>query len=139
MKYPVVALNQVDERFMYSEYHLDKEKGAFIEIIKSPEEVRIKIDKFSMIMFYFTVYTGKLFGATKFDLLLNSLPSSFPRNINEIAVIEFIRTNTMIGNKTFLKNVRAIPPGHELVFNNKSGEYYLNEWFRLPGDIDEKY
>ena len=140
MRYPVINLDEINENgFSYHEYHDARDKGAFIEISKNEMETKIKVDRFSTIMFYFTVYQKKLYGATRFDSLINSLPSSFPRKINHTAVIEFVRTNTLIGDKTFLENIFAIRPGRELIFDNNKAQYHINEWFTLPGDINYKY
>jgi hypothetical protein len=140
MRYPVINLNEIDESgFCYYEYPDSKDKGAFIEISKNKQETKIKVDRFSTIMFYFTVHQNKLYGATRFDSLIKSLPSSFSRKINQIAVIEFVRTNTLIGDKTFIEHIYAIRPGCELIFDNNIAQYQINEWFKLPGEINYKY
>ena len=139
MRYPAITLDKIDQDIIsYYEYPENKDKGAFIEIVKDELEIRIKIDRFSTIMFYFTVHQNNLYGATKFDLLLKSLPATFIRKINTIAIIEFVRTNTLIGDKTFLDNIFALRPGCELIFNRKNGQYSINQWYKLPGDINPK-
>ncbi|MFC1497528.1 asparagine synthase-related protein [Verrucomicrobiota bacterium] len=134
MIYPIINLKKVEKLFTYYEYPLDPEKGIFIEIEKNDVEVRVKVDRFAAIPFYYAVFENTFYGATKLDLLLHDMPEHFRRKLNIRAAIQFLRTNTMIAEETLMEEIRRIPYGSELVFNKKNGRLHLRRYWRLPGE-----
>lgn len=137
MRYPLYSLKTGGNNFSYAEYPEDPEKGSFIHIQEDDSEIHIKVDRFSTIPFYFTVHSGRLFGSTKLHLLLGSLSATFQRKLDVQAAIEFLLTNTMIGNKTLLQGINRIPFGHALIFRKDSRQVRFNQYWRLPGTVKQ--
>ncbi len=136
MKYPITTLeDNKDNTFIYAEYPQAIEMGSFIQIKENTKKIEVKVDKFSTIPFYYIVIEKKLYGSTKLNLLLEKLPKSFKKKLNIEAAIEFLRTNTMIADKTFIEGIKRVSFGHMLLFDKTSGNYQEKEYWKLPGDI----
>ncbi len=135
MKYQYVTLDGSARNFFYAEYPADPEKGSFLEVTEDLDRIRVRVDRFSTIPFYYAVHENKLYGSTKLHLLIQALPASFPRKLNYPAAIEFLRTNSMIASKTLMAGVERVPYGHELIFDKQCSQIRLHEYWRLAGDI----
>lgn len=136
MKFPLVSLNDVSNEYLYQEYPGKKEKGAYLTIAKTSEKITIEIDRFGIIEFFYVVHKNELYGATTLSLLLGDLPVSFRRQLDELAAIELVRTNTIWGCKTLISGIKKIPHGARLVFDIKKQELILENYWQLPGDIN---
>lgn len=136
MSHPQIRLGEADAGFSWAEHPEDRERGAFVEIHCGPEEIRVRIDRFSAVIFYYAIHGGRLYGATHLDGLCEELPADFPRRLDDEAAIQFVRTNTMIGERTLLHGVRRLPPGGVLRFDRRSGGHRIEQWWRLPGEVD---
>ena len=135
MKYPIFTLDSnKNNTFIYAEYPDAIETGSFLQVKETSDSIAIKVDHFSTIPFYYVVFNKILYGSTKFKLLVNLLPKSFERKLNIEASIEFLRTNTMMADKTLLLGIKRITFGNILNFNKASGEFYEKEYWKLPGD-----
>lgn len=137
MRYPIFTLSAENNDFFYAEYPDDFEKGSFLSVKEDSSSLRIRVDRFSTIPFYYILHRGQLYGSTKMSKLLESLPNTFSRKLNTIAAIEFLRTNSMIGNKTLLEGVERIPFGNELVFDKEKSKILINEYWKLPGEVQQ--
>jgi asparagine synthase (glutamine-hydrolysing) len=136
MKLPLFTLEETkDNTFFYAEYPHKMEHGSFLQIRETADSIAIKVDRFSTIPFYYIVFEKKLYGSTKFSLLLEKIPKSFKKELNIEAAIDFLRTNTLIADKTFIVGIKRISFGHELSFNKISGEYQEKAYWKLPGDV----
>lgn len=139
MRYPVFTLeDDKNNTFIYAEYPDSIETGSFLQIKEDFNSIEIKVDKFSTIPFYYIVIEKKLYGSTKFNLLIERLPKHFTKKLNIEAAIEFLRTNTLIADKTFLEGIKRISFGHILSFNKKTGNYEEKEYWKLPGEISNQ-
>jgi len=136
LKYPIVTLkDDKNNAYLYAEYPEDMECGSFLQIKETSDFIEIKVDKFSTIPFYYIVFEKKLYGSTKLGLLLEQIPKPFKRSLNIEAAIDFLRTNTLIADKTFITGIKKISFGHELFFNKSTGDYQEKVYWELPGDI----
>jgi len=136
MKYPIFTLEEdKNNTFSYAEYPDAIETGSFLQIKEYSDSIEIKVDKFSTIPFYYIVIEKKLYGSTKLNLLIEKLPKQYEKKLNIEAAIEFLRTNTLIADKTFIEGIKRISFGHVLSFDKRSGNYQEKEYWKLSGDI----
>lgn len=119
--------------FHYAEFPDDPERGSFLFVDQDDKKVTVQVDRFSTLPFYYAVHDKRLYGATRIADLLSILPSDYQRKLDVLSAIEFLRTNCMIGEKTFLEGIRRVPFGHQLVFSKVTGKVELQEYWRLPG------
>ena len=68
MLLPKIKLSDLKKNFFYSEFSSEKIKydGSFIEINKTERHVRVKVDIFSKIPFYYYIKEKKILGNTSF-------------------------------------------------------------------------
>lgn len=116
----------------------DPERGSFLLVEQDHSRVSVQVDRFSTLPFYYAVHRNRLFGSTRIDSLLRSMPADFERKLDVLPAIEFLRTNSMLGEKTLLQGVRRVPFGHRLVFDKTSGRVELQEYWRLPANLVER-
>lgn len=135
MKYPILKLGDVNAKFVYAEHPSDYEKGSFLYVEKDENYIKIKVDRFSTIPFYYCLYRGELYGATKFNLLIESLPGDYKKQLNIPAAIAFLRTNSMLGEDTLIEGIYRVPYGCELVFDKIKKTIEIKRYWTLPGDI----
>jgi asparagine synthetase B (glutamine-hydrolysing) len=133
----MVTLRDSNNNFCYAEYGNAPEKGAFLNIYENEELLKITVDSFSTIPFYYVVINNKLYGSTKIELLLESLPKDFIVKLNILSAIVFLRTNSLIGNSTLISGIERIPYGHELVFDKRNGNAKLVKYWELPGNVED--
>jgi len=134
MRYPRIKLSQVRGRRLIAEYPADPEAGSFIDMDRTADTIRVRVDRFSTIPFYYTVHQGRLYGASKFDLLLEELPGDYPRRLDRVAAVQFLRTNSMIGERTLLEGVVRVPYGCELRW--RDGRASVRRYWQLPPEAD---
>lgn len=138
MQYPIYTLSNNRNQFEYIEYPGDKDKGSFLSVYEDDDFISIVVDQFSTIPFYYNVHEGRLYGSTKLNLLLDSLPENYTRQINPEAAIAFIRTNSMLAEDTLLKGIMRIPMATKLLFNKKAGTTTLQPYWQLPGSVEHR-
>ena len=131
MIYPDIKLSEVGTRTVVADHADDPDRGAFIEIDKSPDQVRVRIDRFSQVILYYAVHQDRLYGATTFAGLCAELPGDFPRRLHDEAAIQFVRANSMIGDKTLMRGVKRLSPGGVLRFDRRTGRHEVDQWWRL--------
>lgn len=134
MKYPRIRLSATDDSIDYAEFPADPEKGSFLQVRRNSDEVSARVDRFATIPLYYAVHKGELYGATKLDLLLADLPPTFPRALDRVAALQFIRTNSMIGSNTLLKGIQRVPWGTELRWDGR--EARLHRYWQLPAAVN---
>ena len=135
MIYPILSLGKNNNTFNYAEYEDDPEKGSFLQILDDDLSLKIKVDRFSTIPFYYAVFKNKLYGSTKLDLLIATLPDEFDVRLDILSSIEFLRTNSLMGSNTLLSGVKRIPYGTQLVFDKREGSCHLLNYWELPGEV----
>lgn len=135
MRYPIFTLSAQPANLFFADYPEDLERGSFLVVEETAEAIIVKVDRFSTIPFYYVVHQGRLYGATRFAALIESLPENFPRKLNHLAAVEFLRTNSMLGQRTLMAGIERVPHGHELIFSKQEGRAELKEYWRLPGDV----
>ncbi len=139
MIYPEFKLSGVDRELRHPEFPEEPERGAFIEVRADAGSVRVRIDRFSRVIFYYAVWKDQLYGATTLAGLPDDLPADFPRKLDCEAAIQFVRANSMIGERTLMSGVKRLPPGGQLRYDIPSGELQIDQWWRLPGEADDSF
>jgi hypothetical protein len=136
LRFPEITLSQAEAGFFRADFPDDPEKGAFLRIEKQGPRCSVQVDHFSQVPFYYAIHDGKLYGATRLHALLSELPSSFERKLDEVAAIQFIRTNSMMGERTLLQGICRVPYGCRIVHEEGEDAARVVRYWELPGEVD---
>ena len=113
---------------------VEKLNGSFIIVINDLEENNTIIlnDRYGLRPLYYMVNNNKLIFAPEVKAILKD--KKFNREIDHKAVAEFFAFQEILGNKTFFKEIQALPPASILSY--KEGKVILERYWDLKFDPD---
>ncbi len=147
----IINLDEIIGNFNHYEIQHDKYEGSFIEITNNQQQIKVTVDRFSTIPFYYYVFKSKIYGSTSFQDLINKKPKDFNISLNEEACLFFLKTNTFLNDQTLVNEISRIPYGCSLSFNKKSFKLDINRYWNfsphtsldkyknLLSDVNEKF
>lgn len=91
------------------------------------KEILLVSDRFSSWPLYYFYIGSKLFFSTELSSLLESL--DIPRDLDICSIFEFFNFQTILGTKTFYKNIKIIPFANILSYSN--GKINLERYWEL--------
>ena len=139
MLLPKIKLSDLKKNFFYSEFSSEKIKydGSFIEINKTERHVRVKVDIFSKIPFYYYIKEKKILGNTSFvDLVKEVKQKKISLTVDVVSVAAFLKNNCFLENSTYFKEISRVPPGAELVFSLVDGTVEINQYYKYETTKD---
>ena len=127
----IINIQDVLDKYEYYELPNNKMEGSHIIIEKKSNIIKIKVDRFSTIPFYYYTFKGKFFGSTSLQNLIDKRPKEFKISLNENASLFFLKTNTLINDYTFINEIKRIPYGCILTFNSNNLKTTITRYWQF--------
>jgi asparagine synthase (glutamine-hydrolysing) len=121
-----IALGLYEQHGLTFAQHL---AGAFVIALWDSARQRLVIanDRFGMYDLFFACRAGRLLFSPEVKGILAD--PSFPRQIDLTALAQYMRFQHLLGDRTFLQDIRLLPPGSILTFDQSTGDLSVNAYW----------
>ena len=125
---------------LYEEYDLEFPNfldGSFVSAIwdAKKKELIIANDRYGLLPLYYTNFDGGFIFAPEVKGVIEI--DNFPRILNEKAVADFFSFGYILGDKTFFKSIRLLPPASIFVVNGQTASFAPRKYWDLDFSVDK--
>lgn len=106
--------------------------GSFSIVWQQEEFILFAVDRVRSMPLYYAIVDGELWLSSDGSAIVDALPT---RTLNSLSEREFLRTYSVSGNDTLLKELHQVNMAEFCVFHSSSGQISTNCYYRIRNEI----
>lgn len=103
--------------------------GSFLLVLETPDRVSVINDRFASIPLYYALVQGQLLFSNEYHVIWSRLRELGSLKINPGVFYEFLHLQRLLGDRTYDRETRALPPASILEFNSADATARLRSYW----------